>query len=94
MTDFTVTILPAGITFSVSPTETVLSAALRHGIAMPYRCQQGVCSSCVCRRQSGTVQYQAPEPEHRDHQFTYCCLAFATSDLVLQHPFIRGDAAN
>lgn len=94
MADYTVTILPAGVQFTVQATETVLEAGLRQGIDMPFRCQQGVCSACVCRRQTGVVRYEAPEPDHHDHKYTYCCVAYLDSDVVLQHPFIRGDAAN
>lgn len=91
--DFQVTIEPSGLTFSVGPTETVLQAALRQGIDFPHRCQQGVCTACVCRLRSGTVTYLPPEPlsaQDKSMNFTYCCLAFAGSDLVLHHPFIRG----
>ena len=70
-----------------------LDAALRHGIDFPFRCKQGVCTSCVCRLRSGSVSYLPPEPLSdldKAQNFTYCCLAYAESDLTLHHPFIRG----
>ena len=88
-----VTILPSGLSFQVESNETILEAALRHGIDFPFRCKQGVCTSCVCRLRSGSVSYLPPEPLSdldKAQNFTYCCLAFASSDLVLHHPFIRG----
>ena len=50
-----VTVLPSGLSFQVETNETILDAALRHGIDFPFRCKQGVCTSCVCRLRSGTV---------------------------------------
>ena len=88
-----VTILPSGLSFQVREGETILQAALQHGIDFPNRCQQGVCTSCVCKLKSGQVRYLPPEPLtelDKSQNFTYCCLAYADSDLVLHHPFIRG----
>ena len=89
---FQVRIEPAGITFTVSTAETVLEAALSAGIDFPHRCRQGVCTSCVCRLKSGEVRYDAPSPlspADIEQKFVYGCQAFASSDLVLHHPFIR-----
>ncbi|WP_306523441.1 2Fe-2S iron-sulfur cluster-binding protein [Rheinheimera sp.] len=88
-----VTILPSGLSFQVREGETILQAALQHGIDFPNRCRQGVCTSCVCKLKSGQVRYLPPEPLtelDKSQNFTYCCLAYADSDLVLHHPFIRG----
>ncbi|MCT6698273.1 2Fe-2S iron-sulfur cluster-binding protein [Rheinheimera sp. 4Y26] len=88
-----VTILPSGLSFQVREGETILQAALSHRIDFPNRCRQGVCTSCVCKLKSGQVHYLPPEPLtdlDKSQNFTYCCLAYADSDLVLHHPFIRG----
>ena len=93
MNNHRVTVLPSGVTFEVASGQTILDAALAHGIDFPFRCRQGVCTSCVCRLKSGTVRYLPPEPVadiDKTMNFTYCCLAYPDSDLVLQHPFIRG----
>lgn len=90
---FQVTVLPAKLQFTVEPNETILQAALRQGIDFPYRCQQGVCTSCVCKLRSGMVNYLPPCPlteTDMQQSFVYCCLAYADSDLELHHPFIRG----
>ena len=87
-----VRIEPSGITFAVSANETILDAALRAGIDYPFRCRQGVCTSCVCRLKSGDVRYDAPSPlspTDVEQKFVYGCQAYADSDLVLVHPFIR-----
>ncbi len=88
-----VTIQPAGLCFAVEADETILQAALRQGIDFPNRCRQGVCTACVCRLKSGAVHYLPPDPlseVDKSQQFTYCCLAYPDSDLILHHPFISG----
>lgn len=90
---YLVTITPAQLSFAVQQDETVLAAALRNGIDFPNRCRQGVCTSCVCKLKSGEVRYNEPQPLtelDKQQQFTYCCLAYPETDLVLHHPFIRG----
>ncbi|HSG53212.1 MAG TPA: 2Fe-2S iron-sulfur cluster-binding protein [Rheinheimera sp.] len=89
----TVTVAPAQLSFTVNDGETILEAALRQGIDFPFRCRQGVCTSCVCKLKSGSVHYADPAPLtelDKQQQFTYCCLAYADTDVVLHHPFIRG----
>ena len=89
---FLVRIEPSGVTFTSGPAETLLDAALSAGIDFPYRCRQGVCTSCVCRLKSGEVRYDEPSPlspTDIEQKFVYGCQAFACSDLVLHHPFIR-----
>lgn len=88
-----VTITPAQLSFAVHEEETILAAALRNNIDFPHRCRQGVCTSCVCKLKSGEVRYNKPEPLtelDKQQQFTYCCLAYPVTDVVLHHPFICG----
>ncbi|MBU1309198.1 2Fe-2S iron-sulfur cluster-binding protein [Rheinheimera muenzenbergensis] len=88
-----VTIAPAQLSFAVQDGETILQAALRSGIDFPNRCRQGVCTSCVCKLKSGEVRYNEPQPLtelDKQQRFTYCCLAYPNTDVVLHHPFIRG----
>jgi ring-1,2-phenylacetyl-CoA epoxidase subunit PaaE len=40
-------------------TETVLDAALRHGIELRYSCKSGVCSTCRCKLTEGQVEMDA-----------------------------------
>ncbi len=42
----TVTLMPAGKRFQVEEGETVLVAALRQGIHLPYGCRTGSCGTC------------------------------------------------
>ncbi|MFY8066866.1 MAG: FAD-binding oxidoreductase, partial [Flavobacterium sp.] len=36
-------------TFEMSQKQTLLEAALKQGLDVPYSCQGGICSSCICR---------------------------------------------
>jgi ring-1,2-phenylacetyl-CoA epoxidase subunit PaaE len=41
--------------FEMSQKQTVLEAALKQGLDVPYSCQGGICSSCICRVTEGSV---------------------------------------
>ena len=45
-----------GRTIPTQPSETVLAAALRSGIAFPYSCRVGGCGSCKCKLTDGAVK--------------------------------------
>jgi CDP-4-dehydro-6-deoxyglucose reductase len=53
---------PSGHTFSVEPGETILQAALRQGIGLPYGCRNGACGACKGTLKSGELVYG----EHQD----------------------------
>jgi CDP-4-dehydro-6-deoxyglucose reductase len=57
-----VTIRSSGHTFTVNPGESVLDAALRQGIVLPYGCRNGACGSCLGTVVSGTVRYDGEPP--------------------------------
>jgi ring-1,2-phenylacetyl-CoA epoxidase subunit PaaE len=42
-------------TLVMSQKQTILDAALANDIDVPYSCQGGVCSSCICRLTEGTA---------------------------------------
>ncbi len=42
-------------TFGLKAGETLLQAAQKSGLDLPYSCMRGMCSSCVCQLNSGTV---------------------------------------
>jgi len=48
--------------FAVNEGETVLSAALRQGVMLPYSCKNGTCGSCMGLVQSGEVHYPFNPP--------------------------------
>jgi CDP-4-dehydro-6-deoxyglucose reductase, E3 len=58
---FHVTLQPSGREFDVLEDETILAAAIRSGVGMPYGCRDGACGSCKSRILEGRVV-------HREHQ--------------------------
>jgi 3-phenylpropionate/trans-cinnamate dioxygenase ferredoxin reductase subunit len=45
-----------GVAMAMQPRETVLQAALRHGMAFPHSCRVGGCATCKCRLLTGKVK--------------------------------------
>ena len=43
-------------TFEMSQKQTLLEAALKQGLDVPYSCQGGICSSCICRITEGAAE--------------------------------------
>ena len=56
---FDLVLAKAGITVTVAPDETALSALRRVGITIPTVCEQGVCGTCLTKVLEGA-------PDHRD----------------------------
>lgn len=88
-TAFQVRIEPSGREFEVHPGETLLAAGIAQGIAMPYGCKDGACSSCKCKKLSGSVlqgphQAKALSDEEEAQGFVLTCCASALSDVVLE----------
>ncbi|WP_297508331.1 ferredoxin--NADP reductase [Flavobacterium sp.] len=52
-TQITLTVDDEETTFEMSQQQTILEAALKHGIDAPYSCQGGICSSCLARVKKG-----------------------------------------
>lgn len=84
---YQVTIAASGRRFLVNNEETVLEAALRQGIGLPYGCRNGLCGTCKGKLMSGKVTYkQSPEALTRDekaHSMTLFCQACPESDLLI-----------
>jgi len=59
---YTVTIQSSGHRFTVEESESVLDAALRQGIMLPYGCRNGTCGSCMGTVASGSVDYPDGPP--------------------------------
>jgi len=85
---YQVTIQPSGHTFTIRQNESVLDAALRQGIILPYGCHNGACGSCLGAVLSGTVRYPG-DPPHAlaavsdTEGKALFCQARAASDLVI-----------
>jgi CDP-4-dehydro-6-deoxyglucose reductase len=86
MKSFEVRISSSGRRFIVNQGESVLTAALRQGVMLPYSCKNGTCGSCKGSIDSGTVHYPfhppfALEQEELDKGFALMCQAEPASDL-------------
>lgn len=74
-----VKVLPSGHTFGVEPHETVLEAALRQGVGLPYGCRDGACGACKGKVLEGEVSqdgYQEKaltEAERAQGMALFCC---------------------
>jgi len=88
MKQFKVKIVSSGATFTVNEGETVLTAALRQGVMLPYSCKNGTCGSCKGRLESGDVHYPFHPPlaltrEDIAGGAALLCQAEPTEDLVI-----------
>lgn len=84
----TVTLQASGKRFCVEPGETVLEAARRAGLALPYSCLAGVCGSCKASLVEGECRYPRNPPSalsasERMRGQVLLCQAVPASDLVI-----------
>ena len=82
---FTVTIDGSGHQFDIEENETVLDAALRQNVGLPYGCRNGRCGACAAGLLSGEVSYHGAPPALEEVGAGKClpCQGFAASDLVI-----------
>lgn len=91
---FKVHIEPSGHEFVAEDQETILEAALRQGLALPYSCRNGACGACKGQILSGTVEYgeyeqkALPEPEKAAGKALFC-QAVPLEDLVVEVREVR-----
>lgn len=94
----TVTLMPAGKRFQVEEGETVLVAALRQGIHLPYGCRTGSCGTCRAHCLEGKTDYPEGAPlaltalEMHGGE-ALLCRAVPQSDLKLEASEITAMAA-
>lgn len=83
-----ISILPGSKSFSAEPGESILEAARRAGLALPYSCLGGVCGSCKASLIAGHCDYPRLAPlalsaDERAHGDVLLCQAVAQSDLTI-----------
>jgi len=86
---------PAGHHFEANAGETLLEAALRQGVILPYGCRGGQCGSCIATLISGKIAYPSGNIqalEGREPSACLVCQAVPESDLVLGVTEIQGAA--
>ena len=84
-----ITVQPSGRQFAAESNETLLEAALRQGLLLPYGCKDGACGACKGKVLSGTVdhgqsQSHALKDDEKAAGLTLYCCARAESDLVIE----------
>ena len=86
---FQVSIQPSRHSFQAEPDETILEAALRQGLSLPYGCRDGVCGSCrgkvlTGEFEHGKAQLEVLSDADRRAGFALFCCAQARSDLCIE----------
>ncbi|TFW23276.1 CDP-6-deoxy-delta-3,4-glucoseen reductase [Massilia arenosa] len=94
---FQVTVQPSGHTFTCDDGETVLAAAIRAGVGLPYGCKNGACGSCKGKILEGQVtlkphQQRALTDAERDQGFSLFCCAVTKGDLVIEAREVAGSS--
>jgi CDP-4-dehydro-6-deoxyglucose reductase, E3 len=85
-----VTVQPSGRTFEVAADETILKAAIRQGVGLPYGCRDGACGSCKSRLVQGEVelgsnyQEKALNAKEREQGWILTCQAHPQTNVVLE----------
>jgi CDP-4-dehydro-6-deoxyglucose reductase len=90
-----VTLTPSGRAFEVLRDETILSAAIRQGVGLPYGCKDGACGSCKSRLVSGRVlhgahQLKALSVDEEDAGLLLTCCATPQTDCVIEARSVAG----
>ena len=78
---------PRNHSFRAEPGQTVLEAAIRQRIGLPYGCRDGKCGSCTAELVSGEVAYPSGKTDAlygQPQQACLTCQAVPQSDLVLR----------
>ncbi len=84
-----VTVQPSGHAFEVQEGESVLTAALRQDLVLPYGCRNGACGSCKGRIVEGRVDYgvyqrKALTDEEKAQGKALFCQARPLGDVVIE----------
>ena len=80
---------PSGHTFEVAAGETLLEAALRQGIGLPYGCRNGACGACKGILRSGELAYgdyqeRALHPSEKAAGKALTCCTRPLTDIVFE----------
>jgi CDP-4-dehydro-6-deoxyglucose reductase len=94
---FQITVQPSGHQFPCEADETVLSAAIRAGVGLPYGCKNGACGSCKGKVLQGAVEHKAHQQrsltdEEKAAGFSLFCCATTSADLVIEAREVTGSS--
>jgi len=93
--NFQITVQPSGRGFEVERDETLLSAAIRQGVGLPYGCKDGACGSCKSRLLEGRVihgahQTRALPPDEEAAGLILPCCATPQTDCTIEARTVPG----
>jgi CDP-4-dehydro-6-deoxyglucose reductase len=94
---YNITLRQSGRQFQVEADESILAAALRQGIGLPYGCKNGACGSCKAMIVSGEVEQRvhsssALSNDEKTRGMALLCCASANCDLEIDVREITGTA--
>jgi CDP-4-dehydro-6-deoxyglucose reductase len=86
---YTVTVRNTGDHFEVEPGETILAAAQRQKVTLPYGCDSGVCGACIYTIIKGSVDYPDGQPfalleEDMESGKGLCCVGHPGADITIE----------
>ncbi|WP_211454483.1 CDP-6-deoxy-delta-3,4-glucoseen reductase [Collimonas antrihumi] len=92
---FQITVQPSGRQFSCDEGETILNAAIRAGVGLPYGCKNGACSSCKGKLLNGDITHGAHQEKAlpvKEEQlgFALFCCATPHSDVTIEAREVAG----
>lgn len=94
---FQITVQPSGHQFPCDEDETILAAAIRAGVGLPYGCKNGACSSCKGKVIEGAITHKAHQEralslDEEAAGFALFCCATTAADLVIEAREVAGSA--
>lgn len=86
---FQIGVQPSGRVFACAPGETLLAAAIRQGVGLPYGCRDGACGTCKCKKLAGVVRHgphqsKALSALEESQGMVLTCCGVAYSDVSLE----------
>ena len=93
-----ITVQPSGRSFEALPGETMLAAAIRAGVGLPYGCKDGACGSCKCKKLEGSVvhgehQEKALSAAEEAAGWVLTCCGTAQGPVVLESRQVTDESA-
>ncbi|MCG2585720.1 CDP-6-deoxy-delta-3,4-glucoseen reductase [Massilia sp. TS11] len=94
---FQITVQPSGHQFDCEGDETVLAAAIRAGIGLPYGCKNGACGSCKGKVVAGdfehkSYQERALSAAERAEGYALMCCASPRGALTIEAREVAGSS--
>ncbi|OIO55602.1 MAG: CDP-6-deoxy-delta-3,4-glucoseen reductase [Alphaproteobacteria bacterium CG_4_10_14_0_2_um_filter_63_37] len=86
-----ITLHPSEHEFESEPGESILAAAERVGIRLPFECKDGSCGMCAAKLVAGSVDQRRAKPfgltpQMRAEGYVLTCVAIPQEDVVLDLP--------